>query len=127
MSTATPTRPTDRELYEAAEQLLDALLSSASVDKIGRTRWWDRAKTALETGAASSTNFYQAAAKTAAKLQIDTLNEHAAGTVVQLKDMLHDPATFARWRTLCMRDALVIAANVRIHRVHRRTEQEETK
>jgi hypothetical protein len=124
--TSAPTPPTDLELYLAAERFLDALLSSANVDRIGVTRWWDRAKTALETGAATSTSWRQCVAKAARKLQIDMLNEQASATVVELSTQLDDPAVFARFRTLCTRDALTIAAHVRDRRLSRQNTREES-
>lgn len=125
MTTSVATPPTDLELYRAAERFLDALLSSADVDKIGVGRWWDRAKTALETGAATSTSFRQCVAKAGRKLQIDTLNGDAAATVAHLALLLDEHTTFARWRTLCARDALTIAAAVRDQRVNRRNTHKE--
>lgn len=123
MTTSPPTPPPDTALYELAEEFLAAMLDSASVQQIGVARWWERAKTALETSAASSTTFRQCVARAGKKLEIETLRETSATTIAALAAQLDDPATFARWRTLATRDALTITAMVRADRAARRTRE----
>lgn len=128
-TTPTPTPPnttagravTDDELQTMAEQLVDALLSSASVDTIGALHWWDRAKTALETAAASSTTWAQCVARAARKLQIETLTAESSATVAGLARVLDDPAVYQRWARQAARDAIYTVALVRAAREQRRT------
>jgi hypothetical protein len=122
MTTATPTRPTDLELHRVAETFLLAMMSSANVDRIGVARWWDRARTSLETGAACSTSWREMVSKVGRKLLIDSLNEDAAITVAGFNTMLDDPATFARFREICARNALTFPAKVRQQKVADRKE-----
>lgn len=123
MTTSPPTPPPDTALYELAERFLAALLASADVSKIGPARWWERAKTALETAAASSTTFRQCVAKAGKKLEIETLREASSTSIAALAAQLDDPAVFARWRTLATRDALTITAMVRADRAARRNRE----
>jgi hypothetical protein len=120
MTTPPPTPPPDPVLYKLAEQFLAALLDSADVKQVGVARWWERAKTALETAAASSTSFRQCVARAGKKMEIDTMRESSSTTIAQLAAQLDAPATFARWRTLATRDALTITAMVRAERAARR-------
>lgn len=121
MTTSPPTPPTDEELHKLAQDFLDALLDSADTTRVGVARWWDRAKTALETGAASSRTFQEALARAGRKLEIDALRESSSLTMSDLAQTLNDPQTFSRWRTLATRDALAITAMVRASRKRRRT------
>lgn len=120
MTTSPPIPPTDLELHRFAERFLDALLDSADVRTIGVARWWERAKTGLETAAASSTSWRQCVAKAGRKMQIDTYTASSAATIAALAEDLDDPAAFSRWRTLATRDALTITAMVRHQRTARR-------
>lgn len=120
MTTSPPTPPTDLDLHRLAERFLDALLDSADVNRIGVARWWERAKTALETAAASSTTFRQAAAKAGRKMEVDTFTAGSSAAIAELATVLDSPDVFARWRTLATRDALVITAMVRDQRAARR-------
>lgn len=103
-----------------AEDFLDALLSAADVDAVGMTRWWERAKTALETAAAASDCWRQCAAKAAKKLQVEAPDERLSKTVAALAKHLDDPNIYQRWAQLAERDALSITALVRERRTARR-------
>lgn len=116
MTTVPPTPPTDDDLQALAEQFVDALLSSADVGTIGATHWWDRAKTALETGAASSTTWPQCVSRAARKLQIETLSGDSAKTIATMGTILTDPAAYTRWARLAARDAIYTVAIVRAQR-----------
>jgi hypothetical protein len=116
VTTSPPTPPDDEQLHQLAEQFLHALLNSADVNRIGVARWWERAKTALETGAAASTSFRQCAARAGKKMEIDVYSEQSADTIAQLATVLNTPETFTRWRTLATRDALTTTAMVRSQR-----------
>jgi len=111
-----PTAPTDQDLIDLGVRFLSAILDSASVEKIGRNSWWDRARTALETGT-STTSFSEATAKAAAKLQIDgALSARSAEEVNRLAKTLTDPGVFGRWAELMRRDAVYITALTQIAR-----------
>lgn len=119
MSTSTATAspaPEQGTLITWATTFLSAILDSADAEKIGPKRWWDRARTALETGTATA-SFSEATAKTAAKLEIDgALSAKSSRTVEQLAKLLADPAVFEAWAELCRRDAVYITALTRVQR-----------
>lgn len=110
-----------------AELFIDAMLSSADVDTIGVTSWWDRAKTALETAAASSTSWPQCVSRAAKKLQIETLSPQSSQTIAELATVLDDPQTFAAWARLAARDAVYTVALVRAAREQRREQAKRDK
>ena len=111
-----PPAPTQAQLIGWATTFLSAVLDSADAEKIGPKRWWDRARTALETGTATA-SFSEAVAKTAAKLEIDgALTAKSSRTIDQLARDLSDPARFEAWAELCRRDAVYIAALTRVQR-----------
>lgn len=119
MSTSTATAspaPDPGTLIGWATTFLNAILDSADAEKIGPKRWWDRARTALETGTATA-SFSEATAKTAAKLEIDgALSARSSRTIDQLAARLTDPAVFEAWAELCRRDAVYITALTRVAR-----------
>lgn len=114
---------TDDQLIDHAVAFLDAMLRSADVSVIGVTRWWDRAKSALETGCFAGSNVREVTTRVAKKLQIETLQLETAETVDRLAGTLRDPDVFARWRRLAARDAVFVAAMVRIRREDRKAER----
>lgn len=124
--TATPDRPTalppdtpDDVLAGVAETFLDAMLSSADVSVIGVSSWWDRATSALETGCAVGDGVRAVTARVAKKLQVGVLSRETAAVVDRVAVQLTDPAVFARWRYLAARDAVYVAAMVRLRRDER--------
>src|SRR5690606_40945587 len=97
------------------------ILDSANIGLIGLAAWWDRAQTALETGAATGTRFSEVVSATARKLQITwALSKDTPAEIGRLTEELSDPAAFAEWRELCQRDAVYVTALTRIHRQARR-------
>lgn len=101
---------------QQAVRFQSAMLDSADVEVIGTANWWDRARTALETGTATA-SFSEATAKTAAKLEIDgALSARSSRTIDQLAARLTDPAVFEAWAELCRRDAVYITALTRVAR-----------
>jgi hypothetical protein len=101
-------------------KFLNAILDSADVTQIGPKNWWDRARTALETGTATA-SFSETVAKTAAKLEIHgALQARSSATVHQLARDLSHPDVFGAWAELCRRDAVYIAALTRIERDQRK-------
>lgn len=123
MTTSPPTPPSDLDLHRLAEQFMDALLDSADVRRIGVARWWERAKTALETGAAASTSWRECVARAGKKMEIETYSGPSSEAITGIAGVLDDPDVFARWRTIATRDALTITAMVRHARTTRRAAQ----
>ena len=126
MSTSTTTLHLDLSSLplplQQAVRFQSAMLDSADVDLIGTSNWWDRAQTALETGAATGTRFSEVVSATARKLQITwALSRETAEEVTRLTEELSDPQVFAEWRELCQRDAVYITGITRIYRKQRRT------
>lgn len=126
MSTSTATLRLDLSSLplplQQAVRFQSAMLDSADVDLIGTSNWWDRAQTALETGAATGTRFSEVVSATARKLQITwALSKDTSAEIGRLTEELSDPAAFAEWRELCQRDAVYITGITRIYRKQRRT------
>lgn len=111
---------TDDDLAVVAEDFLDALLSAASVDVIGVANWWPRATSALTAAAARATCVREMVTVAAGKLQVDTLPEPPARAVARVEAMLADPVVFDRWRRIAERDAVYVAAMVRLRRADAR-------
>jgi len=106
---------------QQAVRFQSAMLDNANVEVIGRSAWWDRAQTALETGAATGTRFSEVVSATAKKLQITwALSQDTAEEIARLTAELADEQAFAAWRELCQRDAVYVTALTRIHRQARR-------
>lgn len=122
MSTpASAPSPDPTQLADLAIRYLDAMLDSADVEKIGRTMWWDRARTALETGAATGTRFSEVVSATARKLQISgALSARTSAEIGRLTEQLTDDAAFAAWREIAQSDAVYITALTRITRPARK-------
>lgn len=117
MTTSPATAPPDQTtLITWGTQFLDAMLDSADPEVIGPKNWWDRARTALETGTATA-SYSEAVSKTAQKLQITgALSARTSATINQLAQHLGDPATFGAWAELCRRDCVYITALTRVQR-----------
>lgn len=112
------------DLIDTATRFLHALLDAADTDTIGVANWWDRAKTALETGAATGTTYAEVVSTAARKLQITwALPEAPSKSITEIGKTLADPDTFAAWRELCQRDAVYITAITRVQRTERRTKK----
>lgn len=102
-------------------RFLDCLLSEADVETIGRTYWWDRAKTALETASTTGTAFSEVVATACRKLQITwALSAKGATEIAAIGEALSDPGVFADWRELMASDAIYITALTRVHRQSRK-------
>lgn len=109
----------DADLADLAVQALDAVLSSASVDVIGVSHWWDRATAALTTAAAAGVSWPRVCSTMARKLQIDAYAERDARTLTGIGAQLADPGVLARWCYLAERDTPYIVAMARIRRADR--------
>lgn len=129
MSTSPTTQPSaptadPMALDDLAVRFLDTMLTSADVDTIGRMYWWDRARTALETAAATGTRFSEVVSACARKLQITgALGATTSAEIARLTRHLDDPAVFAAWRDLAQSDAVYITALTRIRRTERTTKE----
>ncbi|KZS63115.1 hypothetical protein [Mycobacterium ostraviense] len=111
----------DDELMDATVRWLSALLDSATVQEIGVSNWWSRAKTALETAAASADTYSQAVSVAARKLQIDTLRQASSAQLLgpgSTEDVISP--RLDEWRLLAQRDAVYIVGLVQIQRAARR-------
>lgn len=124
MSTTPAPTPSETDLADAAVEFINAVLDSVDTSVIKPMDFWERAKTALETGAASSTTWPGCASKTAKKLQISTLTKTSGDTITRIGQTLADPAAFAAWRRLVVRDAIYLVAMARAARDTRRAERE---
>lgn len=124
---APPDLSTDDHLVDVAVDLLDAVLASADVEVIGVSNWWDRATSALKTGAATGTDVRSVVTRMAGKLQVETLSEPSARAVRATAALLADPVVFRRWAQLADRDAVYIAAMVRLRRADRRAAKQAAK
>lgn len=121
---STPTAIPQGQLVDLAVAFLDTMLDSADVDTIGRTAWWDRARTALETGTATGTVFSEVVSAAARKLQIDgAFSQRTSIAINRLTQQLSDPRVFGDWRELCQRDAVYITALTRVLRGTRSKEK----
>lgn len=119
MSTENGSPPVD--LISLAVRFLNAMLDSADVEVIGRSAWWDRARTALETGAATGTDFSEVVSKVADKLQITgAFSASTSEEINQLTAELADPNVFDAWRAWCQDNAVYATAITRVHRQARR-------
>jgi len=99
------------------------MLASADPEVIGPRNWWDRARTALETGT-TTPSFSEAVSKTAQKLQITgALTARTSATIHQLAQHLADPGVYGAWAELCTRDAVYITALTRVQRETTKTKK----
>lgn len=124
-STATPPASTtsppplgDGELADLAVQALDAALSSASVDVIGVSSWWERATAALVAAGAAGSSWPRVCSTLARKLQIEAYSERDARALAGIGARLDD-AALGRWCYLAQRDAPYLVAMCRIVRSDR--------
>ncbi len=108
---------------ERATRLVLAMMRSASTDRIDPRRWWERAKTALETGAAVASDFSEMISVMARKLERQVANNSTAGILDVLAREIGDD--FESFRRLCEEQALYAVAMAQAQRVEER-EQEGT-
>lgn len=120
--TPRPALPGHAELSDCAVRFLDALLTSADVETIGAMAWWDTARTALETAAASSTRYSEMVATAARKLRISgALSAASSREITALGLVLGDDQAFGAWRELAQSDAVYITALTRMVRKDRQS------
>ena len=112
---------TDDDLAGLAVDLVLALMASASTDQIRPVDWWPRARAALETAAAASSGLRRMVSVMGRKLQIDgAMGERSAISVARMAETLAPPDIFARFRSLCQRDALFIVAAAQTRRAEQK-------
>lgn len=109
METSSHTR-----LLSLASRFILAMMRSASTDVIDPVKWWERAKTALETAAEESETYGQMVASMARKLQIECLTEVSSASICEVESDLGDD--WDAWRDLCARDAVYLVAVARMDR-----------
>lgn len=110
---------TDEGLTERAVRFLLTMLASASTEKIDPRDWWDRARSALETGATSD-DWPRMVSRIGKKLQIDSLTEASSVSVSEIGADLADTYSFRRFRAICKRDALYITAMAQARRAEQK-------
>lgn len=119
-TTPPPSSPPDHgALLAYGARFLNAILDSADPDALGRS-YWDRARSALETGTATA-SFSEAVSKTAAKLEIGgALTADSTAVIGGLAGVLSEVAAFGAWAELCCRDSVYVTALARIERDQRK-------
>lgn len=114
---------TDTELMTRAVALVLAMMRSASTDRVDPRKWWERAKTALETGAAVAGSFPELVSVMARKLEIEATTNATADTVASLSVAVGGEDDFEAFRALCERDAVYVVAMAQAQREEERQEQ----
>jgi|SRR5688572_1816096 len=115
---------TDESRMELGIQLVLAMMRSASTDKIRPIDWWTRARSALETAAATADSFAQLVAVMGRKLQIDATAESTSKEISSLAETLTASGDFERFRHLCETQALYVVAIAQGRRAEQRAEYE---
>ena len=102
----------DAVLTDLAVEWIRAAMKSASTDTIDPRDWWERARTALVTAASTAETWPQMVARQLGKLQVKATVETTANAVRVVGEQLTElgPAAWPRFRALCERDGLYIAA-----------------
>ena len=110
---------TDASSREYAVRLVLAMMASASTDTIKAADWWDRATSALVTGATRST-IDEMVSTMARKLQIESLRPESASLV---SSMIEETGfAFEPLRRYCERNAPMAVALARVRRQAQREE-----
>lgn len=92
--------------YGAA--LVLAMMASASTERIRPVDWWTRAKSALETAAASCQDYPSLVSIMGRKLQIDATTKESSAELARIEAAVR--LEFERFRRVCERQALYIVA-----------------
>lgn len=123
-----PTPPDPDQLDALGIRLLNAMLDAADPDVIGVKNWWDRAQTALHTGASAAVDFPAMVSTMARKLTITwALPKEVAAEVGRLRGELADPVLMAAFRDHCRGNAVYVAALARLERDARRAARKATR
>lgn len=98
----------DEVAMGASVRLVLAMMRSASTDKIRPIDWWTRAKSALETAAASASDLSQMVAVMGRKLQIDATSSETSKEICSLAELVG--GDFEAVRRLCEEQSLYVVA-----------------
>lgn len=109
---------TDAQLREHAVSLVLALMASASTDNISPKSWWDRATSALLTGATKAT-LGECVDTMRRKLQIESLRASSSNSISSLEASIGD---WESLRRVCEREAGMVIALARVRRQREREE-----
>lgn len=93
---------------DRAVALVLAMMSSASTERIRPVDWWVRAKSALETAAASCHDYASLVSIMGRKLQIEATTAATAAALARIDAEVR--RDFERFRRVCERQALYIVA-----------------
>lgn len=107
---------TEAQLREHAVTLVLALMASASTKRIPPKAWWDRAQSALLTGATRD-SLDECVTTMSRKLQIDSLRSESANSISSLASSLDEWEPLRRY---CERCAQMIVALARVRRDRQR-------
>lgn len=111
---------TDEEKLRIAIDLLRAMLSSTSPERVRRIDWWTRARSALETAASVADSYGSLVSKMGERLQIDALTPNTSAQVADLAPRVE--ADFEAFRAFLEREALYVVAIARAESKRRRAE-----
>jgi N-dimethylarginine dimethylaminohydrolase len=121
-------RASDEALIDLAVTFLCAIMRSASTDKIRPVDWWVRAKAALETAAGTAEAWSHLVSRAAEKVEIEALSAASSRSIFEVGEVVAvDAVTFMRFRSLCERDAIFIAAMAQTRREEERDQAAATK
>lgn len=107
---------------ERGKRLVLAVMGSASTERIDPRRWWERAKTALETGAAVAADFPEMVSVMSRKLEIEVLTTDSAERVGALSREIG--GDFEPFRRLCEDQALYAVAMAQAARAEQREDRQ---
>lgn len=107
------------EEMRQAIRLVLAMMRSASTANIAPKRWWERARTALETGA-SAEDFPAMVSTMARKLQIDAL---ISGSALVIDELTHEIEDWESFRRLCESKAVYVVGMAQAQRKAEREEE----
>ena len=114
----------DEQLMIRARDLVLVMMSNASTDDISPMQWWERARSALETGAARGRTWGELVATMAKKLQVQTLRNDTASSVCS---MALDGRLLARFCRIVRDQSVYIVAEAQVERMRQREEAKEVK
>lgn len=112
---------TEGEHMARATRLVLAMMGCASTERIDPRKWWERAKSALETGAAVAGSFSQMVSVMARKLEIDVTYPGHAEAIAALAAEVDDD--FDAFRRICEDQAVYAVAMAQAERQEQREQQ----
>lgn len=112
----------DETAMEYAVRLVLAMMRSASTEKIRPIAWWSRAKSALETAAATADDLPRMVSEMGRKLQIDSPNSETSKEICSLTSAIC--GDFETVRRLCESQSLYVVAIAQGQRAAIKAERE---